>query len=122
MSVVFQNLDIPKNCMECEWRDAEACGECELMIGNPFDTFKEQYDHCPFRVISKRHPLVHVPPHGDLVDRDAMMKELEIDDLDDRTGAALLMAVFLEVLKSAPTVIPAEPFNNLSEPCKEGEA
>lgn len=63
-----------------------------------------------------------VPPHGRLIDADALMKELEIDDLDDRTGAALLMAVFLEVLKSAPTIIPAEPCNNLSKPCKEDEA
>ena len=49
-----------------------------------------------------------LPPHGRLIDADALMKELEIDDSDDRTGAALLMAVFLEVLKSAPTIIPAE--------------
>ena len=49
-----------------------------------------------------------LPPHGRLIDADALMKELEIDDSDDRTGAAVLMAVFLEVLKSAPTIIPAE--------------
>lgn len=52
-------------------------------------------------------PLVSVPPHGDLIDRDALIKELEITEEDDHNGATLLMAVFLEVLKSAPTIIPA---------------
>jgi len=51
---------------------------------------------------------VPVPPHGRLIDADALIKELAIDDLDDKTGATLLMAVFLEVLKAAPTIIPAE--------------
>lgn len=64
MSTTFQNLVIPKNCMECEWRDAEACGECELMIGNPFRSLKEQYAHCPFKIIGKRHPAVYTTGHG----------------------------------------------------------
>ena len=51
---------------------------------------------------------VPVPPHERLIDADALMKELEIDDLDDKTGATLLMAVFLEVLKAAPTIIEAD--------------
>ena len=51
---------------------------------------------------------VPVPPHGRLIDADALIKELAIDDLDDHNGATLLMAVFLEVLKAAPTIIPAE--------------
>lgn len=49
-----------------------------------------------------------IPPHGRLIDADALIRELEITEEDDHNGATLLMAVFLEVLKAAPTIIPAE--------------
>ena len=49
-----------------------------------------------------------VPPHGRCIDVDVLIKELTLDDEDDNSGATLLMAVFLEVLKAAPTIIPAE--------------
>lgn len=51
---------------------------------------------------------VPVPPHGRLIDADALIKELALDDEDDNSGASLLMAIFLEVLKAASTIIPAE--------------
>ena len=54
------------------------------------------------------YPLSELPPHGRLIDADALIRELEITEEDDHNGATLLMAVFLEVLKSAPTIIPAE--------------
>lgn len=72
MSLLIKGMEMPKNCMECEWRDAEACGECELMIGNPFKSFAEQYAHCPFQMMAKRHALVIIPPHGRLIDKDAL--------------------------------------------------
>ena len=53
------------------------------------------------------YPLSELPPHGRLIDADALIRELEITEEDDHNGATLLMAVFLEVLKSAPTIIPA---------------
>lgn len=49
-----------------------------------------------------------VPSHGRCIDVDALIKELTLDDKDDNSGATLLMAIFLEVLKAAPTIIPAE--------------
>ena len=52
---------------------------------------------------------VPVPPHGKCIDVDALIRELEITEEDDRNGATLLMAIFIEVLKAAPTIIPAEP-------------
>lgn len=53
---------------------------------------------------------IPVPDHGRLIDADALIKELVlvIDDLNDHNGATLLMAIFLEVLKAAPTIIPAD--------------
>ena len=51
---------------------------------------------------------IAVPPHGRLLDADALIRDLEITEEDGDNGATLLMAVFLEVLKYAPTIIPAE--------------
>lgn len=61
------------------------------------------------------HEAVPVPEHGDLIDRDALIKELEITEEDDHNGATLLMAIFLEVLKAAPTIIPASGGNEGEE-------
>lgn len=55
-----------------------------------------------------QHKAIPVPQHGRCIDVDALIKKLTIDDLDDHNGATLLMAVFLEVLKAAPTIIPAD--------------
>lgn len=51
---------------------------------------------------------VPVPPHGRCIDADALIRELTLDDEDDNSGASLLMAIFLEVLKAAPAIIEAE--------------
>ena len=106
MSILINGMEMPKGKPICIIIDQ--AGQVRR-----YDLNNDKYAD------DKLFEAVPVPPHGDLVDRDALMKELEIDDLDDRTGAALLMAVFLEVLKSAPTIIPAEPCNNLSKPCKD---
>jgi len=128
MSTIFLNLVIPKNCMECEWRDAEAGGDCELMIRNPFDTYTEQYKHCPFQVISKRYSLVPVLPHGRLIDADALVADLrrqckEVFKTDavspddfwiirDQAYNERLWTTWCEslfaYLKTAPTIIEAE--------------
>lgn len=55
--------------------------------------------------VAEAHEL---PPHGRCIDADALTKELALDDEDDNSGASLLMAIFLEVLKAAPTIIEAE--------------
>ena len=101
--------------MECEWRDAEACGECELMIGNPFRSFSDQYAHCPFQMIAKRHPLVLVPEHGRLIDADILRQrmyheafETDSDMQKWDSGCWIRYKMFENVLESTPTVIPAE--------------
>ena len=54
------------------------------------------------------HKAVPVLPHGRLIDADALIKSLSLDEDDAENGASLLMAIFLEVLKAAPTIIEAE--------------
>ena len=98
MSVLIKGMKMPRYCAECD-----AVIDEELLC--PFTN-----DDCEnyFGVRNRNCPLSPVPPHGRLIDADALIKKLAIDDLDDKTGATLLMAVFLEVLKAAPTIIPAE--------------
>lgn len=117
--VIIRNFNVPANCMECEWRDADACGECELMIGNPFPTFEEQFAHCPFHVIAKRHPLVPVQPHGRLIDADALADVFRgfiamYDScpfsqlsLPDKARRDELQSALAEVI-NAPTIVPAD--------------
>lgn len=52
-------------------------------------------------------PLRQFPIHGRLIDADALIKELSLNDEDGNNGATLLMEIFIEVLKGAPTVIPS---------------
>ena len=70
----------------------------------------EVYDEHGIRLgITNWAEAVPVPtPHGRLIDADALIKELTLDDEDDNSGASLLMAIFLEVLKAAPTILEAE--------------
>ena len=101
--LLIKDFSAPSKCMECEWRDAEACGMCELMIDNPFLTFSEQYAHCPFQMIAKRHPLVPVPPHGRLIDADAAIANRNKD-----TNWCYDLYDLPEYLSDCPTIIPAE--------------
>lgn len=54
------------------------------------------------------YEAISIPPHGRCIDADALIKSLSLDENDAENGASLLMAIFLEVLKAAPTIIPAE--------------
>lgn len=99
--ILIKGVVIPNNCFECEWRDAEACGECELMISNPFRSFEDQYSHCPFKVIGKRHPIITIPPHGRLIDADKLQYE------DSKVPISELDYVRRYRIDRAPTIIEA---------------
>jgi hypothetical protein len=98
MSILIKGMEMPRSCAECPV-NMNICKRGYKYLLAHVELYDQRADDCH---------ITTVPPHGRLIDADALMKELDIDDLDDRTGAALLMAVFLEVLKSAPTIIEAE--------------
>lgn len=99
MGVYIKDMEMPTSCWDCYFQD---CGNCRLNV-------HKVVDKC---IIEDRRdedcPLVPVPPHGRLIDADALIKNLSLDENDAENGASLLMAVFLEVLKAAPTIIQAE--------------
>jgi len=111
MSILIKGMEMPKNCAFCPCEHYE-CG----LMGDEHNGV----DVTAYFEGDKRHPdcpLVEVPPHGDLIDRDELAGRLGITDMDcykcawgnhgfcsrggDFTDAC-------EAIDDAPTIIEAE--------------
>ena len=104
MSILIKGMEMPKNCFECYWR-------CKVDPENLRCRISGEYFEETFAgTIQNRHkscPLIEIPPHGDLIDRNAL--------LADTTDMLHSMMVFggarvytSDAIKKAPTIIPAE--------------
>lgn len=104
MSVLIKGMEMPKNCNECKLRNGigKDCGKAifhcaplaEWVMPNPLGRAND----CP---------LVEIPPHGRLIDADALEADTEWDDRED--GYISYSKVAIEC---APTIIEAEESNN----------
>ena len=91
MSILINGMEMPKSCLSCPLQGGTA--DCRLTQKTYNWGLTERPSDCP---------LVPVPPHGDLIDRDA----LEPYILNEHYGFRL---VYDEVdVAHAPTIIPAE--------------
>lgn len=63
MSILIKGMPMPKNCEECPFTDSIWCGRTGQRIHS---TMLDRLPDCP---------LIELPPHGDLIDRDALMKD-----------------------------------------------
>ena len=82
-------MEMPKSCVCCGFfRNGYMCDYCYLTDG--------EIDNCD--EIHKCCPLIPVPNHGDLIDRDALMK-LEVVPSENWVFRAI---------EKAPTIIPAD--------------
>ena len=91
MSILIKGMEMPKSCLSCPLQGGTA--DCRLTQKTYNWGLTERPSDCP---------LVPVPPHGDLIDRDA----LEPYILNEHYGFRL---VYDEVdVAHAPTIIPAE--------------
>ena len=93
MIILIKGMEMPKNCWECHFGHGDS-GVCVVDFKQHGDWNEPQ--NCP---------LVPVPPHGDLIDRDALMRHK--GDCYDAYGH-LLYAVGTGNILRAPTIIPAE--------------
>ena len=99
MSVLVKGMEMPTNCADCPIGNSLCCG---LMPGVP-SLWKEYTIAIRTNRRHSRCPLVPVPPHGDLIDRDKFRSTVFIgeqclyswDELED-------------AIDYAPTIIPAE--------------
>ena len=119
MSVLIKGMEIPKSCLH---------GACPL-DGASCSLWEEKYWKSPTAPYRKRHPkcpLVPVPPHGRLIDADALVKEFNerieaaikwgVNAIADRDTEIKLraeqaVATFCEAsltAKKQPTIIEAE--------------
>lgn len=73
MSVLIPGMEMPIDCCDCPMSgDYRMC--CSLMPGVPA-LYAEFTDAIKTNRRHKDCPLVPVPPHGDLIDKDVMCEE-----------------------------------------------
>ena len=72
MSVLIKGMEMPKSCLDCKLTDSEYC-TCSV-----FDFWDDDYyigcylsDRAPWC------PLIEIPPHGRLIDADALKGQME---------------------------------------------
>ena len=70
MSVLIKGMEIPSKCSECMLFDVFG-GYCKYL-----KEFLDSDKYNKWRDV--RCPLVNIPPHGDLIDRDKLRKHLKI--------------------------------------------
>ena len=68
MSVLIKGMKMPKNCGECNFDSPS--GYCRAMPHDFSGTTNWECEGKPSWC-----PLIELPPHGDLIDRDALIKD-----------------------------------------------
>ena len=101
MSVLIKGTKMPKGCRQChfkEWTNSRAGWFCPLrhkFLSRRVIIQDKRYVDCP---------LIEIPPHGDLIDKDKLVNVL-FDLLDDSDKPVHDMLLEVE---TAPTVIESE--------------
>ena len=103
MSVLIRDMEMPTNCYKCPLRQRNGMeivchvAHERFSVGD-VNILEYRLDNCP---------LVPVPPHGRLIDADALIESFDPSDFwnpdaEDNCFAAV------HVVNTAPTIIPAE--------------
>ena len=101
--ILIKGMEMPKKCSECLLTKLSPTGEsliCNYMLS------KVSWDEKPFDC-----PLIELPPHGDLIDRDVARKSIRPwSPEDERNGCTFdtVKKLMHTMLDRAPTIIPAE--------------
>lgn len=110
MGIYIKNMKMPKSCDNCRF-----CGlgglrnervVCMFTGANAYMNTVQYLDDCP---------LVEIPPHGRLIDADALIDKVIAKYLKfEREGKLVFAAVEIkqdicDLISDAPTIIPAEP-------------
>ena len=123
MGVYAMGMEMPTTCRKCGfyhhsvdygYYDFEYCGANNQEFNNAYDSTKPHIN--PFEEKLSGCPLVCVPPHGRLIDADALTVKLqrhrEYHSDDSKSGAAISNGIgqCLDIIngKECTTIIPAE--------------
>lgn len=99
MSILIKGMEMPKSCFYCPFREKVNPDDYVCMALNK--EFEETFS----LIVGKRHkdcPLVRVPPHSDLIDRDKLREKEFIHDGD------VYAVVMSRDIRNAATIIPAD--------------
>lgn len=102
MSVLIKGLAMPDCCWNCPCCDDEY-GECNIS-GEKIKIADGRLTDCP---------LIELPDHGDLIDKDELMKH----GVYIRRDGGYMPVVYMSYVKGAKTVIPAE--GSEASPCDD---
>ena len=107
MSVLIKGMEMPETCEECSFHCYHSDGKY-VCVATPLfypmnlaNSKGRRKDFCP---------LVEVPaPHGRLIDKDALIAQMEADaEHIEEPIAAMFAYAAINDVKHAPTVIEAE--------------
>jgi len=84
MSVLIKGMEMPKSCLYCRFHKSIYCTLTDICTNT-----------------AQGCPLIEIPPHGDLIDRDEQIERAWRLNLSTRE-------LIEEMLKSAPTIIPSD--------------
>lgn len=110
MSILIKGMEMPTSCYECPFLDYEE-GFC-FASGVKHESGWYESKLCPGGIEDGRHddcPLIEIPPHGDLIDRDIVYNFAEALDDNKLLAVSGMAFAFLKAkIKDMPTVIEAE--------------
>lgn len=99
--VLIKNMMMPKSC-PCELVGVGYDLHCTFVYGVPSRT-REYYECCEKETRPDWCPLIEVPPHGRLIDADALIREAVV-----KFYVTDYFSHICEMIDNAPTVIEAE--------------
>ncbi len=107
MSILIKGMEMPKNCFDCPlfddvYTDADGDDDYICGLGVPLDYYQASGK------TKKDCPLVHVPPHGRLIDADALTAKFKEMGLGEHSLIERFFADGVYVMIDyATTIIPA---------------
>lgn len=106
MSILIRGMEMPTSCAECLLADCSK-SPC-YKVGGVVD-WERRPDWCP---------LIEIPPHGRLIDADALRAKMYHEAFETDTqmqkwdsGCWIRYKMFERMEEDAPTIIPAEEGN-----------
>lgn len=106
MSILIKGLEMPQSCWDCMFcLDFEFLFPYECAAANKeFENGIDEYEH------SRPNwcPLIELPPHGRLIDKDALLSQYGGMIITAKVDYAEGLRDAIQDIQNAPTVIEAE--------------
>ena len=111
--ILIHDMEMPKNCAECRFcvngfTDDVPMYECACQSYDNVSVLVDKAGQ-PFDFRPEWCPLIEVPPHGDLADKDKLIQEFIDSDLDHLQRDDWKEVI--QIVADAPTIIEAEGSN-----------